>query len=213
MEILPLFDLSIVWDLSETTLLLLLPIMLPRPLLPLEGAAESYPPPLPPGIYPSLFMFWFLFSLLDAAWLFYLLLLSYSLYLYLDLYLLTTHTSHIVAAAEIIKVDPPSWSSLSSPIFLFISLLCCLLNTYYKLSFISCLYDFKKKSYNANPSYLLLIIYSFLPDILIWYFIRSSTLISARSSVLRVRSRLGNPLEEDLEPSFLKVFFFRPWKK
>ena len=54
---------------------------------------------------------------------------------------------------------------------------------------------FHYESSNVSPSCLSLIIFSFLPDILRLSFIKSSTFVSASSSGLRGRSRLGHPLE------------------
>ena len=73
---------------------------------------------------------------------------------------------------------------------------------------------FRQKPSKATPICLSLIISSFLPDISRFSLIRSSTFISASSSGSRGRSRLGRPLEEDLEPSFLTVSVCRlRWKK
>ena len=73
LELLPLLDLAIAWDLLDPTLSLSLPMPLPRPLFLLEGeTASSSPPPL----YPSSFTFSFFFALSAAVCLFYLIPLS-----------------------------------------------------------------------------------------------------------------------------------------
>ena len=69
-------DLYIAQDLLDPTLLLSLPLPLPRPLFPLEGAIESSSSP---PLSDSSFTFRFFLSLLDAACLFSLLLLSSAL--------------------------------------------------------------------------------------------------------------------------------------
>ena len=93
----------------------------------------------------------------------------------------------------------------------FTRLLCCFLNVFSTFLLIACHCYFNMKSSNSTPSCLLLIISSFLPDILRFYFIRPSTFISASYSDLRGQSRLRNPLEEDLEPPFLTVSACRLW--
>ena len=145
---------------------------------------------------------------LAGACLFSILPLSSDSSLSLDLSPSRTHTSHTSSEVVIIKASPPSCSSLFSPLFLFISLVCCLLKFSCKFSLIAYLYSFNKKSSNATTSYLFLITYSFLPDISRFYFIWPPSFISASSSSLRDWSRLGSPLEEDLEPLFLAVYVF-----
>ena len=110
----------------------------------------------------------------------------------------TIHTSRTTAAVVIIKIGLPYCSSLSSPLFLFIGLLCCLLNVSLIFSLIACLCSFNTKWSNATSSCILL---KFLASYRIYQgsnFIRYSRFISASSSGSRVRSRLGNPLEEYL---------------
>ena len=154
-------------------------------------------------------MFRFLFDLLYAAYLFSLFPLSFDLFLSLALSPSTMHTSCKSTAMVIIKVVPPYCSYLSLPLFLFIRLLGYLLNFSSTFSLISWLYFFNTELSNAIPICLLLIIYSFLPDISRLSLIRSPTFISASSSGSRVWSRIGITLEEDLEPSFLTVSAFR----
>ena len=115
------------------------------------------------------------------------------------------------AAVVIIKVGLTYFASLSSPLLLFISLLCFLLNVSLTFSFIACLFYSNTTYLNATPSCPLLIIYSFLPDISSFSFIRSSTFISANPSVSRGRSRLGHSLGEDFKPAFLTVSVFHLW--
>ena len=118
LELLPLLYLSIDRDLLETTFLISL--TLPHTLLVLEGATASSSSP---QLSPSSLMLHFFFALLSDACLFSLLLLSFDSALSLALSPSTTHTSRTAAAVVIIKVIPPSCSSLSFLLLLFISLL------------------------------------------------------------------------------------------